>query len=337
MRTLYESILTGSIFSVGKINADTTNKLIQTQIQDICDQTGCKGYIASSCKDGSVYLEPEGKRWEEAYFNLAEFVDKIRSSRIPMADLYISLGKAKYSRLYINFKSNIDFKGLNFRVVTDAERPIQIFLTSDDCQKIHTISNLNIYTSINDRGSLTGTFTTHLRDLKFKNCNISSKSVNMEYIKHDPLDIVDKDNNVTINSDNFTFNITPRYRDSRSILPSIFNKDRRDHIIDKIENDFLKDYDHHRKSTSEDVQSFLDDIKDDIDPNFWKNQGINVNCKYTYITLSYIDPDGNNFELGIFDVGPIGPEYVLRRMLVSRVKIKVNGIGNMYMGACLHA
>ena len=330
MRNLYESL-----FSVGKIDADITNKLIQTQIQDICDHMPDKGYIVSSYKDGSVYLEPDESQWG-IYFDLAEFADKIRSSRIHMTDLYISLDKVKDSQLNIAFGSNMDFKGLNFRVVHDAWHMAQLTLTSDDSQKIYTLSNLNIYTSINKSGSLTGTFTTHTRNLKFKNCNISSKSVDMVYIKHDPLDIVDKDNNVTINSANFTFNIVPRYRDSRSILPSIFNKDRRDYIIDKIENDFLKDHDHYRKTSSEDVQSFLGDIKDDIDPDFWKKQGINVNCKYTYITLSYIDPDGKCFELGIFDMGPIGPEYVLRRMLKSRVRVKVNGIGNMYMGACLH-
>lgn len=328
MKNLYESI-----FSVDKINADTTNKLIQTQIQDICDHMPDKGYIVSSYENGSVHLEIDENKWT-TYFDLAEFVNEIRSSRISMNDLYISLEKAKNPQLNIAFESNMDFKGLNFRVVTNHVRhPAQLLLTSDDSQKIYAISNLNIYTSINASGSLTGTFIIHTRNLKFKNCNISSKYVDMNYIKHDPLDVTDKDNNVTVNTTNFTFDISPRYYDAPDMLSSIFNKDRRDYIINKIEA-LLKNY---RSLTSEDVRSFLDDIKDDIDHNFWKRQGIKVNCKYTYIVLKYVSSDGNRFELGIFDGGPIENEYILRSMLKSQVKVKINGIGNMFMGAALHA
>ena len=327
MRNLYESL-----FSVGKIDADITNKLIQTQIQDICDHMPDKGYIVSSYENGSVYLEIDEKQWT-TYFDLVEFVNKIRSSRIPMNDLYISLEKAKHPQLNIVFESDIDFKGLNFRVVTDVWHPAQLLLTSDDCQKIYTISNFNIYASINEGGGLTGTFTIHTRDLKFKNCNITSRYVDMNYIKHGPLDVVDKDNNVSINTTNFTFDISPRYYDAPDMLSSIFDKDRRDYIIDKIET-LLNNY---RSLTSEDVRSFLDDIKDDIDPDFWKRQGIKVNCKYTYIVLKYNSAEGNRFELGFFDGGPIENEYILRSMLKSRVKVKLNGLRNMSMGACLHA
>ena len=323
MRNLYESI-----FSASKINADTTNKLIQAQIQDICDQMGYNG-VQVAYENGSVTITRLSDSGSTDRFDLSKFVSKIHRARIQMSNLYLDY-EDKYLdipcvRIFTN--SDMDFRGLNFIVKSHKGQRNKLFIQAPyNFTKASIISNLNI---------IGGDTTIHARNVRFRHCSIST-ALSVLLYDNGPDLLNTRNGNVDFNIDAARFHIT--ICPDEDIIPSIVDSETKEYVDDTIQDitgGKLGGKRHEYiggRDTIDKLRTFMDSIKGHIDPNFWKKAGININSQDINIKLSYMGYYGDEFIMLFFDKKPqngfLGPD-----IMKTKIDTKVNGIGNMSVGA----
>lgn len=333
MRNLYESILskaqlTESIFSASKINADTTNKLIQVQIQDICDQMGYKG-VQVDYKNESVTITKLSDSGSIYNFDLAKFVSKIRIARIQMINLYLDY-EDKYLdipcvRIFIN--SDMNFKGLNFIVKPHNGQHNKLFIRAPyKSTKAAVLSNLNI---------IGGATIVSTHNVRFKHCSISTTSSVSLYDDNGPNMLNTSTGNIDFNIDASEFHIT--ICPNEDIIPGIVDKETKNYVDYTIQDitggkpgdkrhEYARGHD-----TIDKLRTFMDNIKDHIDPNFWKRAGINVNSPDINIELSYMGYYGDEFIMLFYNKKPQS-SIIGSDIMKTKIGTKVNGIGNIFVG-----
>ena len=315
MRNLYESL-----FSASKIDADTTNKLIQAQIQDICDQMGYKG-VQVAYENESVTITRLSETGGTDNFDLAKFVSKIRLARIQMSNLYLDIPCV---RIFIN--SDMDFKGLNFIVKPHNGQHNKLFIQAPyNFTKAVVLSNLNI---------IGGATIVSTRNVRFKHCSIFTTSSVLLY-DNGPNMLNVRTGNIDFNIDASKFHIT--ICPDEDIIPGIVDNETKNYTDDTIQDitggkpggkrhEYIRGHD-----TIDKLRTFMNSIKDHIDPNFWKKVGINANSPDINIELSYMGYYGDEFIMLFYNRKPQS-SVIGSDIMKTKINTKLNGLGNMSVG-----